>query len=60
MNLSPAQQHNARTSSFNRKRNFLQRKLAHAEHGRRDPHDPFKHERMAAIYQRELARLGAA
>jgi len=59
MVLSPAQQHNARTSLFNRKRAFLQRNLAHAQHGRHDPRDPFRNERMAAIYQRELSRLGA-
>jgi len=53
------QAHNERTSRFNRKRQFLTRKLTHAQHGRRDPRDPFKHERMAALYRQELARLGA-
>jgi len=54
------QQHNARTSLFNRKRAFLARKLAQHEYAPYHPRTRRQHERMAAIYQRELSRLGAA
>lgn len=49
---------NVLVSKRNQKRRFLERKLAHHEHGRHDPRDPFRHERMAAHYRAELARLG--
>lgn len=53
------QQHNQQTSRWIQKRAFLQRKIAQFEHGRRDRRDPFRGERMARHYKRELAMLGA-
>jgi len=52
-------EHNRKTSRYTQKRSFLERKIAQHQHGRRDPGDPFKHERMTRIYQRELSRMGA-
>jgi len=60
MILSPAQQHNRKTSRYMQKRSFLERKLAQHEYAPYHPRTRRQHERMASIYQRELARLGAA
>ena len=50
--------HNAMTSSFTRKREFLRRKLNQHERAPYHPRSRRHHERMANHYRAELARFG--
>jgi len=52
-------EHNRKTSRYMQKRSFLERKLAQHQHGKHDPKDPFRNERMANLYRREISRLEA-